>query len=99
MATISNLGVGLWARPGLAARPAHHRRAGTADVPEQQQSSYQTKLSAYGQLQSMLAAFQGTANQLSKPSFFNAATATSSNTGVLTATGSNTAAAGNYAST
>ncbi|ODV41899.1 flagellar hook protein [Cupriavidus sp. UYMMa02A] len=97
MATISNLGVGSGLDLGSLLDQLTTAEQAPLTVLKQQQSSYQTKLSAYGQLQSMLAAFQGTANQLSKPSFFNAATATSSNTGVLTATGSNTAAAGNYA--
>jgi len=63
----------------------------------QQEQSYQTKLSAYGQVQSMLGAFQASANQLGNPSFFQATTASSSNTAVLSATGSNTAATGSYA--
>lgn len=96
MTAISNLGVG----SGLDLSTLLDNLTTAEQAPltaiKQQQSSYQTKLSAYGQLQSMLGAFQGTANQLAKPSFFNAATATSSNTGVLGATGSNTAAAGTY---
>jgi flagellar hook-associated protein 2 len=97
MATISNLGVGSGLDLSTLLDQLTTAEQAPLTVIQQQQSSYQTKLSAYGQLQSMLAAFQGTANQLSKPSFFNAATATSSNTNVLTATGSNTAAAGSYA--
>lgn len=96
MTTISNLGVGA----GLDLSTLLDNLTAAEQAPltaiKQQQASYQTKLSAYGQLQSMLAAFQGTANQLAKPSFFNASTATSSNTAILTATGSNTAAPGSY---
>ncbi|AOZ10205.1 flagellar filament capping protein FliD [Cupriavidus malaysiensis] len=62
-----------------------------------QETAYQTKLSAYGQLQSMLTAFQTTAQQLSKPSFFNSTTATSSNAGTVGATSSTSAVAGSYA--
>ncbi|AMR81953.1 flagellar filament capping protein FliD [Cupriavidus nantongensis] len=97
MPTISNLGVGSGLDLGALLDQLTTAEQVPLTVLKQKQSSYNTKLSAYGQLQSMLAAFQGAANQLSKPSFFNAATATSSNTGVLTATGSNTAAAGTYA--
>lgn len=97
MATISNLGVGSGLDLSTLLDQLTTAEQAPLTVIKQQQGSYQTKLSAYGQLQSMLAAFQGTANQLSKPSFFNAATATSSSTNVLTATGSNTAAAGSYA--
>lgn len=96
MPTISNLGVGSGLDLGALLDQLTTAEQAPLTVIKQKQSSYNTKLSAYGQLQSMLAAFQGTANQLSKPSFFNASTATSSNTNVLTATGSNTAAAGTY---
>lgn len=96
MATISNLGVGSGLDLGALLDQLTQAEQAPLTVIKQKQSSYNTKLSAYGQLQSMLAAFQGAANQLSKPNFFNAATATSSNTNVLTATGSNTAAAGTY---
>jgi len=97
MATISNLGVGSGLDLGTLLDQLTTAEQAPLTVIQQRQTSYQTKLSAYGQLQSMLAAFQGTANQLSKPSFFNTATATSSNTGVLSATGSTTAAPGSYA--
>ncbi|KDP86745.1 flagellar hook protein [Cupriavidus sp. SK-3] len=97
MATISNLGVG----SGLDLSTLLDNLTTSEQAPlaaiKQQQASYQTKLSAYGQMQSMLAAFQAAANQLSKPSFFNGTTAASSNTAILSATGSNTAAAGVYA--
>jgi len=93
---ISNLGVG----SGLDLASLLDQLKQAEQVPltaiTQQQQSYQTKLSAYGQLQSMLGAFQASANQLSNPSFFQATTASSSNTSVLSATGSNTAATGSY---
>ncbi|MBV8272971.1 MAG: flagellar filament capping protein FliD [Cupriavidus sp.] len=94
---ISNLGVG----SGLYLSSLLDQLTQAEQVPltaiTQQQQSYQTKLSAYGQLQSMLGAFQASANQLGNPSFFQATTASSSNTSVLSATGSNTAATGTYA--
>src|SRR6516225_3173692 len=88
---ISNLGVG----SGLDLSSLLDQLTQAEQAPltaiTQQQQSYQTKLSAYGQLQSMLGAFQASANQLGNPSFFQATTASSSNTSVLSATGSNTA--------
>jgi len=97
MTTISNLGVG----SGLDLNSLLDKLTQAEQAPltaiQQQQSSYQTKLSAYGMLQSALTAFQGSAKSLSDPSFFNATTAASSNTGVLAVTGSATAVSGTYA--
>ena len=94
---ISNLGVG----SGLDLSSLLDQLTQAEQAPltaiTQEQQSYQTKLSAYGQIQSMLAAFQGSATQLASQSFFQATTASSSNTAVLSAAGSNTAATGNYA--
>ncbi|ABF09146.1 flagellar filament capping protein FliD [Cupriavidus metallidurans] len=94
---ISNLGVG----SGLDLSSLLDQLTQAEQAPltaiTQEQQSYQTKLSAYGQIQSMLAAFQGSASQLASQSFFQATTASSSNTAVLSAAGSNTAATGNYA--
>lgn len=62
-----------------------------------QQTAYQAKLSAYGTLQSVLAAFQASADKLANATTFAAVKATSSNTDVIgVATGAN-AVAGNYA--
>jgi len=97
MTTISNLGVGSGLDlNGLLDKLTQSEQAPLTAI-QQQQSSYQTKLSAYGQLQSALTAFQSAAKALSDPSFFNATTAGSSNTGVLAATGSATAVSGSYA--
>lgn len=96
MASISTLGVG----SGLNLSSLLDQLTTAEQAPltaiKNQQSSYQTKLSAYGQLQSMLGALAGSANQLGKPSFFQTTTATSSNTAILSATGSGSAAAGSY---
>ncbi|MEK7493486.1 MAG: flagellar cap protein FliD N-terminal domain-containing protein, partial [Pseudomonadota bacterium] len=96
MTTISNLGVG----SGLDLSSLLDQLTTAEQAPltaiKTQQSSYQTKLSAYGQLQSMLAAFQASANQLSNPTFFQSTTASASNTSVLSATGSTTAVPGTY---
>jgi len=97
MTTISNLGVG----SGLDLSSLLDQLTQSEQVPltaiQQQQASYQTKLSAYGTLQSMLGAFQGSAKALSDPSFFNATTASASNSSVLSAIGSTSAVPGTYA--
>jgi len=64
---------------------------------QSKQTSYTTKLTAYGQLSSVLSSFQSAASALSSPSLFQSVKAAASNTGVLTATGDSTAVAGSYA--
>ncbi|MGO4326846.1 flagellar filament capping protein FliD [Cupriavidus sp. 2TAF22] len=97
MTSISNLGVG----SGLDLSSLLDQLTTAEQAPlnaiKAQQASSQTKLSAYGTLQSVLGAFQAAAKQLADPSFFNGTTATSSNTGVLTATGGSKATSGTYA--
>jgi flagellar hook-associated protein 2 len=61
-----------------------------------QENSYQTKLTAYGQVQSGLSAFQSSLFGLSNINTLNTVSATSSDTSVLSATASATAQAGNY---
>ncbi len=97
MTSISNLGVG----SGLDLSSLLDQLTTAEQAPltaiQNRASSYQSKLSAYGQLQSMLSAFQGSAKQLADPTFFNSTTAVSSATNVLSAAGSTSAVAGNYA--
>lgn len=96
MASISNLGVG----SGLNLGALLDQLSTAEKIPlmmiQTGQASYQTKLSAYGRLQGMLAAFQTAAKQLGDPNYFKATTATSSNTAVLSAVGNTTAAPGTY---
>jgi flagellar hook-associated protein 2 len=61
-----------------------------------QQASCTAKISAYGQLQSALTTFQAVCTSLSDPKFFQTQTASSSNTGVLSATADATAKIGTY---
>lgn len=61
------------------------------------QSSYNAKLSAYGTLKSGLSALQTAAAALGTASLFQGVTATSSTTGVLTASATATAKSGTYA--
>ncbi len=62
-----------------------------------QQSAYNTKLSAFGSVQSAMSALQAAAAQLGSPSLFQNITANSSATSVLSATASATAVSGSFA--
>jgi len=59
-------------------------------------NSYQTKLTAYGQVQSGLSAFQSSLFGLSNMNTLNTVSATSSDTSVLSATASATSQSGSY---
>lgn len=95
MATISSLGVG----SGLDLNTLLANISKNEQLPlgliQQQQASYSTKLSAYGQIGSALSALQTAAAALGTASLFQGMTSTSSATGVLTATAASTAVGGN----
>ncbi len=95
MATISSLGVG----SGLDLTTLLANITKNEQLPlgliQQQQTSYNTKLSAYGQLGSALSALQTAAAALALPSLFQGMTSTSSAPNVLTATALSTAVSGN----
>ncbi|MFC5475977.1 flagellar filament capping protein FliD [Paraherbaspirillum soli] len=97
MTTVSSLGVG----SGLDLNTLLTGLTNAEQIPvtmlTNQQSSYTAKLSAYGTLQSGLSALQTASAALGAPSLFQGVTATSSSTGVLTATSDTTAKAGTYA--
>jgi flagellar hook-associated protein 2 len=97
MTTVSSLGVG----SGLDLNTLLDGLTKAEQVPvthlTNQQSSYNVKLSAYGTLQSGLSALQATAAALGTASLFQGVTATSSATGVLTASATATARSGAYA--
>ena len=61
-----------------------------------QQTAYNSKLSAYGTIQSALSALQTAAAQLGNPTLFQSVTPTSSAPAVLNATAGTTAASGSY---
>jgi len=63
---------------------------------QQQQASYQTQVSALGTLQSAVATLQSAMQGLANPATFEALSATSSNTSLLSATAASSAAPGNY---
>jgi flagellar hook-associated protein 2 len=63
---------------------------------QNQEKSYQTKLSAYGQLTSGLSAFQASVASLTNQSTFQSLTATPSDSTVLTASAATNASTGNY---
>jgi flagellar hook-associated protein 2 len=97
MTTVSSLGVG----SGLDLNTLLAGLTTAEQVPvtqlTNQQSSYNVKLSAYGTLQSGLSALQAAAAALGTASLFQGVTATSSATGVLTASATATAKSGAYA--
>lgn len=97
MTTVSSLGVG----SGLDLNTLLAGLTTAEQVPvthlTNQQSSYNTKLSAYGTLKSGLSALQAAAAALGTASLFQGVTATSSATGVLTASATATAKSGTYA--
>lgn len=97
MAAISSLGVG--SNLDLNALLANLRSAEQAPLVaiQQQQRSYTSRLSAYGQLNSALSALQTASAALAKPSLFQGMKANSSAADVLTATALSTAAVGSYA--
>lgn len=62
----------------------------------QQESSYQAKLSAYGSMTAALSSFQSSVATLTSQSTFQTLSATPSDTTVLTAAAANNASTGNY---
>ncbi|WP_397407950.1 flagellar filament capping protein FliD [Polaromonas sp.] len=97
MAAVSSLGVG--SNLDLSSLLANIKSAEQAPLValQQQQRSYTSKLSAYGQLSSALSALQTAAAALAKPALYTGVKATSSATDVLTASALSTAASGSYA--
>lgn len=97
MAGISSLGVG--SNLDLTTLLANLKSAEQAPLValQKQQTSYTSKLSAYGQLSNALSALQTAAAALAKPSLFQGVKATSGAADVLTATALSTAASGSYA--
>ncbi len=64
---------------------------------QEQQSAIQTKISAYGSLQSSLSSFRDAAQALTRATTWGATTATSADANSVSVSGSSSAAAGNYA--
>lgn len=97
MATISSLGVG--SNLDLNSLLANIKTSAQAPLIalQQQQNSYTSRLSAYGQLNSALSALQTAAAALAQPALFQGVKASSTAIDVLTATALSTAAVGSYA--
>ena len=99
MATISSPGIG----SGLDTAGIISKLMSVEAIPLNQltttENSYQTKITAYGQVQSNLSQFQSSVLGLSNINSLKTVTATSSDTTTLTATASAGAIAGNYAIT
>lgn len=97
MAAVSSLGIG----SGLDLNTLLSGLKTAEQVPlaaiQTKQTSYTTKLTAYGQLGSALDTLQTAASALAKPELYTGVKATSSGTDVLTATAGTTASNGTYA--
>lgn len=97
MAAISSLGIG--ANLDLTSLLANIKSGEQAPLAalQRQQTSFTTKLSAYGQVNNALTTLQKAAEALAKASLFTGVQATSSATEVLSATAAASAPAGVYA--
>ena len=96
MASISSLGVG--SNLDLSALLTQLQTAESQPLAalKTQANSYTAKLSAYGQIQSALEAFQAAAQKLSDPALFKNVTGTPTVSGILSATSTDPGSAGNY---
>ena len=99
MATISSPGIG----SGLDTAGIISKLMSVEAIPlnnlTTQENSYQTKITAYGQVQSNLSSFQSAVLGLSNINTLKTVSATSSDTATLTATTTTGAVAGNYSVT
>ena len=97
MTAISSLGIG--SNLDLTTLLANLKTGEQAPLValQKQQTSYTAKLSAYGQLNSALSALQSASEALAKPALFTGVNASSSNTGVVSATAAAGAPSGVYA--
>lgn len=97
MATVSSLGIG--SNLDLTSLLANIKSNEQAPllVLQKQQTSYTSRLTAYGQLNSALSALQSAATTLSKATLFQGVKASSTASDVVSATASATAASGVYA--
>ena len=97
MAAVSSLGIG----SGLDLNTLLAGLKTAEQVPlaalQKQQTSYTTKLTAYGQLSGALSGLQSAAAALAKPELFQGVKASSTAADVLTATALSTASSGTYA--
>ncbi len=97
MASISNLGVGANLDLSTLLTQLQTAESQPLVLLQQQQTSYTTKLSAYGMLKNALGGLQTAANKLADPKLFQGVKATASAPDVLTASAGVSTTAGNYA--
>jgi flagellar hook-associated protein 2 len=96
MASVSSIGIG--SNLGLSELLANLEKSERVPLTllENQATSYQAKLSAFGTLKSVLSAYQAAAKKLADASTFGAAKTVVGTPDVLTATASSTAVPGSY---
>ena len=97
MASISSIGVGSNLDLGALLTQLQTAENQPLVALKAKQTSYNSKLSAYGTLQSALAGIQAAAKKLGDPALFQAITGTPSVSGIMAATGTDPRSAGSYA--
>ena len=96
MAAVSSLGIGSGLDLNTLLTGLKTAEQAPLIALQKQQTSYTTKLTAYGQLSSALGTLQTAAAALAKPDLFQGVKASSTATDVLTATAASTAQTGTY---
>jgi len=97
MAAVSSLGIGSGLDLNTLLTGIKSAEQAPLSALQAQQTSYTTKLTAYGQLNSALSTLQTAAAALAKTDMFQGVKAASTSSDVLTATALSTAQAGSYA--
>ncbi|MFH0130218.1 flagellar filament capping protein FliD [Variovorax sp. EL159] len=96
MPTISSLGVGANLDLNTLLTKLQSVESQPLALLQQRQTSFTSKLSGYGQIQSALNGLQAAAKKLSDPAFFAGVKTTATPTDVLTASSTDKASAGTY---
>ena len=99
MATISSIGIGSNLQLSTLLDQLQKAEQAPLDAINAQAKSYQTKLSAYSQLQSVLSAYQAAAKKLSDATTFGAVKATLGTPDVMSVSTAANAVPGNYSIT
>ena len=96
MANVSSLGIGSGINAEALVSSLMQVEQQPLTLVKQKESAVNAKISAFGALRSLLDSLKTAANTLATPNKLAAFTATSSTTGVMSATAGSTAVAGNY---
>ena len=96
MAAVSSLGIGSGLDLNSLLAGIKSAEQAPLNAIQKQQTSYTTKLTAYGQLSGALSRLQSAAAALAKPELFQGVKASSTASDVLTATALSTASSGTY---